>query len=196
MLWQVKNLCVVPQSFEVLFRLAIFKLAYLRLSEAKPSSEKLLIESFAEQLKMARVISIRLENLTDVLALESRPKVVRLEELIPELGRWRSELVTLLPVAPATQPRGVIRSQHSSTALATTVASTERTARGPPLRTGRTHLIFRQVGRGLPLTSVHRVPSSHHRVTWPWPHVVVTWRYSAGDMSHAELDMDRCCYIA
>jgi hypothetical protein len=59
-----------------------------------------LVERLAEQLEMAWVVSIRLENLAYVLAFECCSEFIRLEKFIPELGRWRAELVTLLSVTP------------------------------------------------------------------------------------------------
>jgi hypothetical protein len=112
MLRQVQNSGVVSQCFEILLRLTIFKFAYLGLCEAEPPSQKLLIERLAEQLKMPRVIPIRLENLTDMLALKGRPKFIRLKEFIPELGRRCAKLVALLPVTPAAQARGVVCGEH------------------------------------------------------------------------------------
>ncbi|WP_132111105.1 hypothetical protein [Actinocrispum wychmicini] len=113
---------VVPQRFEVLFWLAIFKLAYLSLCKAQPSPEKFLIERLTVELKMARVIPICLEDLTYMLALKGRPEFVGLKEFIPELSWWGAELVPLLSVTPAAQARRVVGSEHSPTALATATA--------------------------------------------------------------------------
>jgi hypothetical protein len=61
---------------------------------------------------MPWVIAVRPEDLPDVLAFERRSKFVGLEEAIPQLGRWRAKLITLLPVAPTAQTRGVVSSEH------------------------------------------------------------------------------------
>jgi len=96
----MQNLGIVPQRFEILLRLSVFQLAYLSLRKAKPSSEKFLIERLAEQLEMARMVPVRLKYFANMLTAKCGPELVRLEELVPELGRWRAELITLLPVAP------------------------------------------------------------------------------------------------
>jgi hypothetical protein len=70
MLWQVKNPSVAPEYFEVLFRFAIFKLAYLSLCQTQPAPQEFLIESLAEKLKMARMVAVCLENFPYVLAFE------------------------------------------------------------------------------------------------------------------------------
>src|SRR3954471_22619646 len=99
MLRQVKNLGVIPERLKVLLRLAVLQLAHLGLSEPEPPPQQLLIQRLAEELKVTRVVSIRLEHLADVLAFEGRTKLVRLEELVPQFGGRRPELVALLPVA-------------------------------------------------------------------------------------------------
>jgi hypothetical protein len=99
-LWKVQDLSIIPQRLKVLLRLSVLQLAHLSLRKAKPSSEKLLIERLAEQSQMARVVPVRLEYLANVLTRECSAELVRLEKLIPELSRWRSKLITLLPVAP------------------------------------------------------------------------------------------------
>jgi hypothetical protein len=67
-----------------------------------------LIERFAENLEVARMVAIRLENLSDVLTLKGRPELRSFEELVSQLSGRRTELVTLLPVAPAAQVRRVV----------------------------------------------------------------------------------------
>jgi hypothetical protein len=134
----MQNLGIVPQRFEILLRLSVFQLTYLSLCKAKPSSEKFLIECLAEQLEMARMVPVRLKYFANVLTPKCGPELVRLEELVPELGRWRAELITLLPVAPTAQARAVIRSERCSTAL--TATSRSRTGRASPLWTGSAHL--------------------------------------------------------
>jgi hypothetical protein len=82
------------------------------LRKAEPSTEKLLIQSLAEQLKMSRVIAVRPENLPDMLPFERRSELIGLEEIIPQMSRGRAELIPLLPVAPTAQACGVVRSEH------------------------------------------------------------------------------------
>jgi hypothetical protein len=61
---------------------------------------------------MPRVIAVRPENLPDVLAFKRRSEFVGLEEAIAQVGRGRAKLITLLPVAPTAQARGVVRGEH------------------------------------------------------------------------------------
>ena len=70
-----------------------------------------MIQSLTEQFKMPRVIAVRPENLPDMLTFERRSELIGLEEAIT-LGRRRAELITLLPVTPTAQARGVVRSEH------------------------------------------------------------------------------------
>ena len=58
MLWQVQNLGVVSECFEVLFWFAIFELAHLSLRETQPTTQKLLIERLAEKLTMTRMVAV------------------------------------------------------------------------------------------------------------------------------------------
>ena len=69
------------------------------------------------------MVAVRLEDLANVLAGESGSKFVGLEKLIPELSGWRAELVALIPMALAAQPRRVVGCQWRTTAgaAATTV---------------------------------------------------------------------------
>jgi hypothetical protein len=61
---------------------------------------------------MPRVIAVRPEHLADVLTFKRRSKLVCLEEAIPQMGRWRAKLITLLPEASTAQTRGVVRSER------------------------------------------------------------------------------------
>jgi hypothetical protein len=164
MLWQVQDPGIIPECRKVLLRLTILDLAYLRLSKTEPPSEQFLIERLAKQLKMARMVSICLENLADVLTFESCPKLIRLEKRVSEFNWWRAKLIAFLPVTPAAQTRGVVSREHCPAACAGTAAA-GRITRGTSLRTGRAHLIPTQVGVDLPLTSVHALLDGHHRVT-------------------------------
>jgi len=57
--------------------------------ESKPPPKKFLIEGFAEEQEMARMVPISLEYPADVLTFKSREKVISFEEFIPELSRRR-----------------------------------------------------------------------------------------------------------
>lgn len=127
MLWQVQDSGVISQRFKVLFRLTIFNSAYLRLSEAQPSSENFLIQRPAKNQQVAGMTSVCPEDFADVLTRERRPELVRLEKLILELGRCCAELIALLPVAPTAQACGVISRKHGSAAR--TASATHRTMR-------------------------------------------------------------------
>jgi hypothetical protein len=184
--WQVQNPGVISERFDILFRLAVLKLAYLRLREPKPPSKEFLIERLAKKLKMTGVISVDLEDLANVLTFEGCPEVVRLEELVPELGRRRAELIPLFPVTPAAQACGVVRREHCPAAR----TATPTADRATPLRTGSAHLIPRQgwsryasdqrtwVARRPPTSDVTRQKVGHHLPIF------------RSGMQHAELDID------
>jgi hypothetical protein len=59
-----------------------------------------LIECLAEHLKMARMIPVRLDNLADMLTIKRGPKLVGIEELAFQYGRY-VHLVALLSVTLA-----------------------------------------------------------------------------------------------
>lgn len=119
-LWQVENSGVLSEHIEVLLRFAVFQPADLSLSETEPPPEKLLVERLAERQEMAGMVSIRLENLADMLTFKCGPEFIGVKEFVPELGRWRAELVTLFSVTSAAQVRGVVRSERCSAVLTAT----------------------------------------------------------------------------
>src|SRR4051794_4211949 len=87
---------------------------------------------------MPRVITIRPEDLPDVLASERCPKIVGLEECVLQVG-WRcAQLVTLLPVAGTAGERGVVGGKHRPATLAAPTAVGHATTAG---WLGRGHLI-------------------------------------------------------
>jgi hypothetical protein len=123
---------VIAKGLDVLFGLPVLQLTYLSLSKPKPTPEKFLVQRLAEQMKVTRMIAVRLEDLSNVLTFEGDPELVGLEELVAELG-WRcAELVALLPVAPAAESRVVVRRERGSTSRAAPVTANRAT----PLRTG------------------------------------------------------------
>ncbi|KFU77664.1 hypothetical protein BB31_29945 [Amycolatopsis lurida NRRL 2430] len=112
MLRQMQNLCIVPEISEVFFRLSVFKLAYLGLRKSQPSTQQLLIERLPEQLKVARVVPIRLEDLPNVMTREGCAKRISLEEFISKLRRGCPQLVALLSQALAAHSGRIIGSEQ------------------------------------------------------------------------------------
>jgi hypothetical protein len=104
------------------------------------------------------------------------------------LGWRRAELVTLLPVTPAAQKRGVVRRKHRAAALtATPPGHTGGSA--PPLWTWSTHPIPPR------WTPIYRWPAYIRPPTQPTsmrctPKWAPTRRYSDNDLEHAQLDID------
>jgi len=187
---QMQNPRIISKRFEILlWQPSVFNLAYLRLRETKPSPQKLLIERLAKQSKMTGMISVRLEDLADVLTFEGRPKLACLEEPVPEFGRWSAELIAFLPVTPAAQVCGVVSSKDRSAAC-TATAATGCTARSTSRRAWSAHPIPTKVGVDLPLTSVHARPDCYQRVNVAVLKQALTRRYSITSMEHAELDID------
>ncbi|MEV6826159.1 hypothetical protein [Amycolatopsis sp. NPDC051102] len=94
----------------------------MSLSKAKPAPKQLLIQSFAEQLEVTRVISVCLEHFSDVLTFKGRPKLVRLEKLVPQLSGGCPKLIALLTVTLAAQTRRVVGGKRRPAPLAAAAA--------------------------------------------------------------------------
>jgi hypothetical protein len=124
---------------------------------------------------MMGMISVRPEYFANVPTRECRPELVRLEKLVPELNWRRTELIALLPIAPAAQTGGVVSREHCSAALAETTA-TGRTAQCRSLRTGRAHDL-RQVEADLAFDqrtwgALSRATNACNRESWSPVHTV------------------------
>jgi hypothetical protein len=119
---KMEDASVVLKRFEIALRtFGVLDPADLRLIQTQPSTKKLLAQWLSEQLKMARMVPERFEDLSDVPARESCPELVRLEEVVPELDGWGTKLVTLLSMTPAAETRGVVIGKRSSTTCAARV---------------------------------------------------------------------------
>ena len=132
------------------------------------------------------MITIRLEDLADVLTSERCPKVVGLEEFVLQVG-WRcAQLVTLLPVAGTTGERGVVGGKHRPATLAAPTAAGHTITAGWP---GRGHLISLRLTAGRadrgPAYSASRARRGVFAEVEP-----VTRRHAPSDMEHSDLGID------
>ena len=107
----VEDASVIPQRLKILFRLPVLQFGNLRLGQAEPSAEYLLVQRLAEQSQVTRMVPVRPEHSANVLTLEGSSQVIGGPELVTRYGR-RSELVPLLSVAAPAQARSVVSGER------------------------------------------------------------------------------------
>ena len=173
MLRKVQNPGEIAERLQVLLRLSVFNPAHLSLRETKPAAEQLLIHPAPEDAQMCRMVAVRLEYLAYVLACESGPEFVGLEELVPELCGRGPKLVALLSMTFAAQTRRVVGGDHRATAGAAATVATRPACRLPESN----HSDPPSELHDTP-DHVHRDPKCHQRMNRAGQYMCSTWRYA------------------